>query len=267
MKRIIVSVLLVCLLTIPAFAVDFLDFQYRNEDGVLVVDVDAYQAAVAEEKVIAAGLDIDVDSFWYLDENDDLRFDNNSFELAYTAALAELEEQQEQEEVITDDPAEDPLDPAADGDSSDYPIGSYIDDSGNVYSEDGDLFSSGAASDVDTYSGDSDMDTVSDDEDFSSVVEDYFPTVYAVSDMRFVSTFAGDVVTGLKALIISIFGEYTPVMTTMAVTETVDNVTTTTLVDAVAEGAAGVDYEWLSGVFLFGILLYCLMKLLGGVLK
>ena len=39
------------------------------------------------------------------------------------------------------------------------------------------------------------------------------------------------------------------------------------LVETVAPGAAGVDYEWLAGVFLFGILLFCLMKLLGGVLK
>ena len=67
--------------------------------------------------------------------------------------------------------------------------------------------------------------------------------------------------------LISIFGEYEPVLTTAAVTETVDNVTTTTLIDVVADGAAGVDFEWLSGVFLFGILLYCLMKLLGGILK
>lgn len=72
---------------------------------------------------------------------------------------------------------------------------------------------------------------------------------------------------GLKSLIISIFGEYTPVNTTMAITETVDNTVTTTLVDAVASGAAGVDYEWLAGVFLFGIMLYCLFKLLGGILS
>ncbi len=56
-------------------------------------------------------------------------------------------------------------------------------------------------------------------------------------------------------------------MTTAAVTETVGNETTTTLIDTVADGAAGVDYEWCAGVFLFGILLFCLMKLLGGVLK
>lgn len=71
----------------------------------------------------------------------------------------------------------------------------------------------------------------------------------------------------MKALVVSIFGEYEPVMTTAAVTETVGEETTTTLVDTVASGAAGVDYEWLAGVFLFGILLFCLMRLLGGILK
>lgn len=77
----------------------------------------------------------------------------------------------------------------------------------------------------------------------------------------------GNSVSDLKSLIVSIFGEYTPVNTTMAITETVDNTVTTTLVDAVASGAAGVDYEWLAGVFLFGIMLFCLFKLLGGILS
>ena len=76
-----------------------------------------------------------------------------------------------------------------------------------------------------------------------------------------------EVLDGLKALISSIFGEYTPITTTSVITETVGNDTHQYLVETVASGAAGVDYEWLAGVFLFGILLFCLMKLLGGVLK
>ena len=76
-----------------------------------------------------------------------------------------------------------------------------------------------------------------------------------------------EVLDGLKSLVTSIFGEYTPVTTTSIVTETVGNDTCQYLVETVASGAAGVDYEWLAGVFLFGILLFCLMKLLGGVLK
>ena len=98
------------------------------------------------------------------------------------------------------------------------------------------------------------------------ITEELEPHVYAVSDMRSGSYSLG-LVDGLKELMRSIFGEYAPVMTTITVTETVDGVTTTTLVDAVAEGAAGVDWEYLSGVALFGILLFCLMKLLGGILK
>lgn len=39
------------------------------------------------------------------------------------------------------------------------------------------------------------------------------------------------------------------------------------LIETVPDGAAGVDYEWLAGVFLFGILLCSLMRLLGCVLK
>lgn len=264
MKKLVVSVLLICLLTVPALAVDFYDFQYRHPDGYLAVDVDAYLAAVAEEKVAESGLDIDVDSFWYLDENDELKFDHKAFDLAYEAALAALEVP---EEIVVDDPIEDP-DQAAVGDAdSDYPLGSNIDESGNVYSPDGDLLNSDASTDLGEYSEDPDLDLNSDAEDLPEVIEDYFPVVYAVSDLRSGDSFADGVVSGLKALIISIFGEYTPVMTTLTVTETIDGVTTTTLIDGVAEGAAGVDFEWLAGVFLFGILLYCLMKLLGGVLK
>ncbi len=76
-----------------------------------------------------------------------------------------------------------------------------------------------------------------------------------------------EVLTGLKALVTSIFGEYTPVTTTSVISETVGNDTNQYLVETVAPGAAGVDYEWISGVLLFAIMLYCFMKLLGGVLK
>ena len=65
----------------------------------------------------------------------------------------------------------------------------------------------------------------------------------------------------------SIFGEYTPVTTTSVVSQTVGNDTHQYLVETVAPGAAGVDYEWIAGVLLFAIMLFCLMKLVGGVLK
>ena len=87
-------------------------------------------------------------------------------------------------------------------------------------------------------------------------VEDLRPTDPAVT-----------VPDGLKALVTSVFGEYTPITTTSVITETVGDETHQYLVETVAPGAAGVDYEWLAGVFLFGILLFCLMKLLGGVIS
>ncbi len=249
------------MLSLPAYAVDWNDFAYINEDGVRVIDVDQYDAAVAEEKVLAAGLDLDVDAFWTCDGTGELIFDNEAFEIAYAAALAELEEQQEeQEEVIEDDPVID--------DGFSYPAGSIIDEAGNVFSPDGELLSPGTTPAAESGADDPDADPLLDAEDPTEELgEDLIPTVYTVSDLRSGAPVSYADETGLKGLIISIFGEYTPVMTTMAVTETVDNVTTTTLVDAVAGGAAGVDYEWCSGVFLFGILLFCFMKLLGGLLK
>lgn len=92
------------------------------------------------------------------------------------------------------------------------------------------------------------------------------PPVWSVEDLR-PEEATVEVLSGLKALVTSIFGEYTPVTTTSVVSQTVGNDTQQYLVETVAPGAAGVDYEWLAGVFLFGILLFCLMKLLGGVLK
>lgn len=90
---------------------------------------------------------------------------------------------------------------------------------------------------------------------------------YSVYDVRGSSAVDADDASGLKSLIVSIFGEYTPVMSAIAVTEGTGDQVTTTIIDTVADGAAGVDWEWLSGVFLFGILLYCLMRMLGGIVR
>ena len=54
-------------------------------------------------------------------------------------------------------------------------------------------------------------------------------------------------------IIIGIFGNYTPVL---------DPVT-----NSVVAGVAGVDWVWLSGVLLFAITLFGLMRLVGVVLK
>lgn len=258
MKRLFFVVIAVLVLSVSAFAVDLAEFEVTQEDGTTYVDYDSYHAAVAAEKVAAAGLDLNLDSYWVTDWLGTTYFDNDAFETDYVAAIAPPE-------PVGGDTG-DNLDYTPS--DSPYPVGSVIDEEGNVFSPDGELLGSGTtpAAPAGTYDQTSDPLLV--DPDAGSLIDNSaLPSVYAVSDLRSGGDPAGSLVSGLKALIISIFGEYEPVLTTAAVTETVDNVTTTTLIDVVADGAAGVDFEWLSGVFLFGILLYCLMKLLGGILK
>lgn len=57
----------------------------------------------------------------------------------------------------------------------------------------------------------------------------------------------------MREIIVSIFGQYTP---------QVDPVS-----GAAVLGVAGCDWEWLAGVLLFAIVLFCFMKLLGCFLK
>lgn len=75
------------------------------------------------------------------------------------------------------------------------------------------------------------------------------------------------VLTGLSISFASIFGLYEPIMTTHVTTTSSASEVTQVLTTGVADGAAGVDYEFLAGVFLFLILLYCVLRLFGGVLK
>lgn len=249
MKKLIVIFAFVLLLTSSASAANWLDYVYTNPDGVRVVDVDSYNAAVAQELVDASGVDLVVADFWYFDDAGYPHFDNDAFESAYAAALEQLE--QEQTEVEDFETTTDVL---SDNFPSDIPLSDpVVPDSG----------SSGSSPDLDLNAA-----LPESDESVTVIIEENTePHIYTVSDERSGAVYSLGIAEGLKDLMRSIFGEYTPVLTTIAVTETVDNVTTTTLVDAVAEGAAGVDWEYLSGVALFGILLFCLMKLLGGILK
>ena len=71
----------------------------------------------------------------------------------------------------------------------------------------------------------------------------------------------------LKNLVVSIFGAYEPILTTTTVTETVDGEVITTLLDTVANGVAGVDFEWLTGVVIFCIVLFSFFRIVGVVFK
>lgn len=72
----------------------------------------------------------------------------------------------------------------------------------------------------------------------------------------------------MKDLIISLFGEYSPVMTQAYTTiQDADLGTITQTYDVVASGMAGVDWPWLMGVVLFALVLWSLFRLLGVFFK
>lgn len=71
----------------------------------------------------------------------------------------------------------------------------------------------------------------------------------------------GDVV---KELIVSLFGAYTPV--TYAV-ESVAADGSTVVNDVVASGFAGCDWEWITGVLLFAVVLVSFFRMVGVLLK
>ena len=252
MKKLILLLFSICLLTVPAFAVELSDFETINPDGSTTIDYQAYNAAVAAEKVAAAGLDLDVNAYWVTNWLDVTYFDTDAFEADYAAALAA---KQAQEEVTQDPLLEDPIEspsasteqevipddtpnsdePVDTGDTG-YPIGSFIDEEGNVYSPEGELLSSGSETSAPVGIDDPTSTGLLDGEGTNAGDGNAAtPTVYTVSDLRSGGDTSGSLVSGLKALIVSIFGEYEPVLTTAAITETVDNVTTTTLIDVVAD--------------------------------
>lgn len=60
----------------------------------------------------------------------------------------------------------------------------------------------------------------------------------------------------------SFFGTYTPPTYTM--TEVVGE--TVNVTNVIPAGAAGVDWQYIAGVVLFAIVVYCFLKILGGLL-
>lgn len=51
----------------------------------------------------------------------------------------------------------------------------------------------------------------------------------------------------MRDIIISLFGSYTPITG--------------------QTGIASIDFEWLTGTFLFALTLYCIFRLIGGIFK
>lgn len=59
----------------------------------------------------------------------------------------------------------------------------------------------------------------------------------------------------MKELIITLFGEYVPLMSTVGD------------IPQYVIGIAGLDFAWIAGVFLFSVVLYCLLRMIGGIFK
>ena len=219
-------------------AVDPDAYWYPLEDGSYGYDQEAYEHDLAVDMVQSSGVSIDPEQFWIVDPNATVEllytYDFDAFKSAYDALAPEPEPEPEPE--ITPGP---------------YPVEWPEEE----VEEDEVIF-------------DLPLDeTVLENTESDPVLElgNDTPMVYSVNDLRSDGSDASDLI-GLKAVIRSIFGEYTPNMTTTAVTETVDGEVITSLIDTVADGTAGVDWEYISGVFIFGIMLYCLFKLLGGII-
>ena len=224
-------------LSVVCSAVDYDAYYYQNEDGTRGHDTETYEHDLAVEMLAERGFSLDVSQYWYIDDNSSeilYLFDFEGFLSDYDAIVAAL-----------------PL--------------SVIPDPTEPVVEEPDV--------IDDVVIDEITDPVSDpvlevpESDPVLELEEDLPMVYTLNDLRSPDPVDDGLVDGLKAVVRSVFGTYQPNMTTAAITETVDGETVTTLVDVVASGSAGVDYEYLSGVFLFGIMLFCLFKLLGGILS
>ncbi|MBD5151958.1 MAG: hypothetical protein HDT16_05595 [Oscillibacter sp.] len=161
--------------------------------------------------------------------------------------------------VVSSDHVDPPVDT---GPVDKYPVGSRVDAAGNVYAASGELLSPGTTPASLPLVEDSPVDQTVEGSGPLAVTS---PTWY-VEDLRPANA-PTEALTGLKSLVTSIFGEYTPVTTTSVISETVGTDTHQYLVETVAPGAAGVDYEWIAGVVFFAILLFCFMKLLGGIVS
>lgn len=241
-RYIILGLCLSFALSVACAAVDYDAYYYQNEDGTRGHDTEMYEHDLALEMLDERGFTLDLSQFWAADPNAaelTYLFDFEGFQSVYDDMV----------EASSPVVAPDPTEPVVE--EPDVVETDVIDDV--VVNEITDPVS----------------DPVLEVPENNSVLEleEDLPMVYTLNDLRSSDSAGDGIVDGLKAVVRSVFGTYQPNMTTAAITETVDGETITTLVDVVASGSAGVDYEYLSGVFLFGIMLFCLFKLLGGILS
>lgn len=236
MKRYMILAVILCLaLSMNAFAIVSPDyFWMAMEDGSAVFDQEGYEQALAWDEVAALGLALNLHAFESTDAAGNFSFDYDAYEYARDQALAlraqslYVSESGNESEDLEDEAIQEILS-LDESQTLSYPMeDAPIDDSS---------------------------------------IEDSEINVYSVVDLRNGSDDEEMVSSGLKSFVRSIFGTYTPIATSQAVTETVDGETITTLIDTVAEGAAGVDYEWIAGVVIFCIVLFSFFRIIGVVFK
>lgn len=250
-RFVVVALSLVFALSFTCSAVEWDAYYYQNEDGSYGHDYESYKHDLAQEMVEERGLNIDVSQYWTPKPDSPVLeyfFDFEAFQADYDAMIAALppKDVPSLDEGAT---AADPLD----GSAAVAPEEVLVEET--------------PVEDVPVDESVVELPEVLEDE--LAILEDLSSgNSYAVNDFR---ADMGDSVSvdaeGMKSVIRSIFGEYQPVTTTAVYTENIDGDIVTSLVDVVADGTAGVDWEYVSGVFLFGLMLFCLFKLLGGIVS
>lgn len=243
MKRILIVIVCIALafvFAVPVFAeVDPDAFWIAGENGPSGYDYDGYHYALAQDMVATSGVALNPDDYYSYD-GEKYHFDWDGFQADYNALVpAEPTIEETPNDVESVETTKNNEETANNGDAETNQIESDI----------------------------SILPGVLETSQLENVSMPSEVTSYSVTDLRVTDTGNSSESTGIKALIASIFGEYTPVKSAAVVSETVNGEVNTTIIDIVAPGMAGVDFQWLAGVLLFAILLFCLMKLLGGVLS
>lgn len=224
------------------------------------------------------------DSAYWLYDGSSWRFDREAYEAAVEAesAVVSVQAPESASELIAPEPSPSLIPDTTEsaganyertashfdaGDNAGYPVGSYVDEAGNVWLGD-ELLSPGTTPAMEPASpAVLSVDVLGTPVPSESAQEETGTPVYSVADLRSSGDSGLTSNSGVKGLVVSIFGSYEPVTEETVITETVDGNTVESTIRTVVPGPAGVDYQWLGSVALFGILLLCLGKLLGGALK